>query len=453
MNSEGLPKPELLSTLIQELEGTIQWLSESRTPPSAQAARERFQTLREAAAFTGATAIEGWLAELENNPFDPEESGAKLTRLAQASRMLAEPTINRELDWLGQNSNLCRALEDVAKGLAAGSERLGQFSSLVERCVTTLNERERSELSAKLSQKLYEEIRLQRIACRRLLASIEVLRRWAREFSEDWQGLERVSLSPRLIELRSWLQRQAEQRKRTFTWQINDIVVYRDHLEPLTIILHELCGKISIGALTPSEPIKINAESHGYLATISIEFDTPNQRPPALLSEAAARALTTVRGRVVFQPLGHSYRLLLQFVNSGQSEEVVPVQSQAGLVFLPVWMVKEIDSPVPDSDSPWLPIALPKSSHNSPAEIEGAGALIEIGSFKAFLPCRAAGMPLRALVDPALINDPAWVQGRIRVRNVPHPVVCPLPFIPVEKGSRQIFPIDSRQRKTERGSK
>jgi hypothetical protein len=451
MNVAGQPKPELLHTLIAELELAINWLSQGNPPPSEQEARERFLTLREAAAFTGASAIEGWLTELETKPFERQESSAYLTRLTQASRMLAEPHAGRELDWLGQNSNIVTKLEDLAKDLLASSERLGQFSMLVERCVTTLSERERAELSSRLTQKLFEEIRLQRVAHRRLLGSVEALRMWARDFSQEWDGVRQVLLSPRLAELHTWLQHEAGKHGQTVTWQLGDLMVERDQVEPLMTVLRELFGWIVANGSEksprprPKSPpfyskLNVSGEGRARLVTVSIELDGAARDPPLSLSAAANQALTALRGRLVSHSYENVYRLMLQFVTSGRCEDVVPVHSQAGLILLPIWIVKEIDLPLTAAIESWPRIALPTAPNQTGTPIEDTGVLVEIGSYKAFLPGKAAGKPFRAEVHPALATDSAWIQGRSPIQNKMHPVICPLPFLPIEQNGSQLYP-------------
>lgn len=254
MTAAGQPKPELVAALIEELELAINWLQGSDPPPTADEARERFRTLREAATVAGASAIDGWLAELENEPFESRDSSVFLARLAQASRMLADPHADRELDWLGENARLAGELEYLAAEWRSGSERLGQLSMLFERCVTTLNERERADLSSKLTQKLCEEIQVQRIAQRRLLGSVEALRRWALEFSQEWAGAQRVLVAPRLAALRAWVQREASQLKLNFTWHIGSATVERDQVEPLTVLLRELFNDIVSDRQEPPRP-------------------------------------------------------------------------------------------------------------------------------------------------------------------------------------------------------
>ncbi len=457
MSAAGQPKPELVAALIEELELAVNWLHESNPPPTADEARERFRTLREAATVAGASAIDGWLAELENEPFESRDSGVSLARLAQASRMLADPYADRELDWLGENARLAGELEYLAAEWRSGSERLGQLSMLFERCVTTLNERERADLSSKLTQKLCEEIQVQRIAQRRLLGSVEALRRWALEFSQEWAGAQRVLVAPRLAALRAWMQREASQLQLNITWHIGNVTVERDHVEPLTVLLRELFNGIVLDRQEPPRPshkknaalplkLDLRGEEHAHLLTMVIEFDTDGQRPPFSPSSTANQALTTLRGRLLSESSERVCRLTLQVVQSGRCENVVPVHSQAGLVLLPVWMVKEIFSSPPAVPDPWPRISLPQASPETAAIDEGAAVLIEIGSLKGLLPGRVTGMPFRAVVDPPTSIDPPWIQGRAHLHGIMRPVMCLLPFVPIAEHGCRVYPADySRQ--------
>jgi hypothetical protein len=454
MSAAGQPKPELVAALIEELELAINWLDESNPPPSADEARERLRTLREAATAAGASAIEGWLADLANEPFESRESGAYLARLAQASRMLSEPYANRELDWLGENSRLAGELEYLAAEWRSGSERLGHFSMLLERCVTTLNERERADLSSKLTQKLCEEIQVQRFAQRRLLTSVEALRRWAHEFSRERTGAQRVLLAPRLAAVRTWVQIEASRLKLNITWHLGTVTVERDHVEPLTILLRELFEWIVSDRQEPlhqphkknaAPPLKLNlhGEEHARLLTMVIEADTDRQRPAFSPSSTAKQALATVRGRLTSESSERVCRLTLQVVESGRCEDVVPVHSQAGLVLLPVWMVKEVFSSLPAAIDPWPRISLPQASPEKVVIDENTAVLIEIGSYSGLLPGRVTGVPFRAVVDPPASTDPPWIQGRAHLHGVMRPVMCLLPLVPIAKRGCQIYPLDN----------
>jgi hypothetical protein len=266
-----------------------------------------------------------------------------------------------------------------------------------------------------------------------------------------------VLVAPRLAALRAWMQREASQLKLNITWHIGNVTVERDHMEPLTVLLRELFNGIVLDRQEPPLPshkknaalplkLDLRGEEHAHLLTMVIEFDTDRQRPPFSPRSTANQALTTLRGRLLSESSEHVCRLTLQVVQSGRCENVVPVHSQAGLVLLPVWMVKEIFSSPPAVHDPWPRISLPQASPETIAIDEGAAVLIEIGSLKGLLPGRVTGMPFRAVVDPPTSIDPPWIQGRAHLHGIMRPVMCLLPFVPIAEHGCRVYPADySRQ--------
>lgn len=455
--------PEIMLSLANEIRQTITWFGEQEDPPSDQAI-SRIRTLREAATVAGLESVESILTGLDEelaavNAPAPEIVHV-LDRLSTAMLGMANSLENKQLEWIGQAREIEQTLEHVCGELARGTNRLSGGATLLESASMAHPGEDRRHLIQKVIEDLREEISRQRLIRCRLRDSIAVLRTGTRKLTGDLSGLLTVPLLPALIKLREEVRVLGRDQGKPVSLlpRCSGVEVGSRQIEPLGRILEHLvkealregienpqqrrkAGKPTVGVL------RITARAGKSILEIEMQDDGSPERPEVKLPRAVLKDLSFLRARLV-QHTGEEIgqRLTLQVPVWRSSLEVIPVETPAGEMLIPLATVDKVfaGGEEPSGDIPVISLQrrAGDSGHNQPE----SGVVFEVAGWRGVLYARLLNTHFRVVPSQPEAGDPPWVVGRVRSgepkTGAPEgtPVVHPLPFMELTEEQVCLFP-------------
>ena len=461
MKAAPLPNPQVLLSLAQEIQRSIEWLEQHQGKQAAQETRQRLNTLREAASMAGLRSVESALGKLGQENVQPTGSktpetgrvlGAVLARLSSVIAEVAVSAGQKELEWVELINQLEEAHTSGLRGLQQQANRWDELGHLVRRQGLATDSATRAQLLAQIEERLQAGADGHGELGQTMARASSLLSRTSRQLLRELSGWGNVPLHSVLVRVGQRLTElsSAASRAASFHVETPKITIAQrqsDGLQPaLFSIAEELFPQLAAhpserpgGQGQPALQWTVQAErSRGYLE-VEIRADALGPGPGLGFSRRCRQNLERTRGQLLGRGLDSPrWSVVLKLPDLPTVLEVLPVRTPQGDWLVPLQAIAGLSgaSAKPGVEFPplttlWNPA--------EPAVPDSADIRLQLGSWKASLRARILDVHVRVSPMPAEAADPGWIVGRAAWQGRVLPIFHPLTFLEPDENETMLL--------------